>query len=150
MGHTFSNLLVHVVFSTKGRRHDMYKAMREPLLSYICGVGVNEEVKLLCVNALAEHVHLLLRIKPSHNISMIVNKLKANSSRWIHQTYPDLQLFEWQPGFSAFSVSESAAGDVMKYIERQEEHHQRVSFGDELKLFLEKNKVGFHPEHYLD
>ena len=71
-------------------------------------------------------------------------------SKWVHENYVNLKDFSWQPGFSCFSVSESAKNAVMKYIEKQEEHHKRISFKDELKMFLEKHDIDFDPNHFLD
>ena len=108
MGHTFSRVLLHVVFSTKGRKNTLYRAMREDLLTYIRGIAVNEGADVSAANAVADHVHLLLVVKPAQAPSDLMRKIKANSSRWIRQTYGDLRGFSWQSGYGMFSVSESA------------------------------------------
>ena len=95
-------------------------------------------------------MHLLLNTKPIHAPSDLLKKIKANSSRWIHQTYPHLHDFAWQSGFGVFSVSESAVSDVAAYIQRQAEHHGCMTFAEELRLFLERHGVDYDPEHYLD
>jgi REP element-mobilizing transposase RayT len=150
MGHTFSKILLHVVFSTKGRRNALYKAMRGKLCAYVCGIARNLEADVLKIGAIDDHLHLLLKVKPSHSPSGVVKKLKANSSRWVHETFPQLRDFEWQKGFAAFSVSESVVADVVAYIENQEVHHQRMPFAEELRLLLEKHGIVFDPGHYLD
>jgi REP element-mobilizing transposase RayT len=95
-------------------------------------------------------VHVLCKIKTALSVSDFVNKLKANSSRWMKERF-DLPFgFQWQSGFSSFTVSESAVVDVKRYIEGQQEHHKKVSFAEELKAFLEKHGIAYDPERYLD
>jgi len=150
MGHTFSRILLHVIFSTKGRRNSLYRDMRADLLGYMQGIARNEGVHVLKANAIEDHVHMLLATKPIHAPADVVRTIKTNSSSWIHKTYPDLRDFEWQSGFGVFSVSESASGDVSAYIESQERHHRRIPFAEEFRLFLEKHGVEYDPNHYLD
>lgn len=150
MGHTFSNLLSHIVFSTKGRRNLLYKDMRDTLYSYICGIAKTENCQIVKIGGTEDHIHILVNLKPSLAHSDFVRKTKANSSKWIHERYPNLKDFSWQSGFSCFSVSESANESVIKYIKIQEEHHKRTSFKDELKIFFEKHRIEFDAEHFLD
>ncbi len=150
MGHTFSRILLHVVFSTQGRRNILYKNMRGKMLAYIQGIARNEGVQIIKSGAVDEHIHLLLETKPAHSPSDIVRKIKSNTSKWIHETYPNLRDFAWQRGFSAFSGSESALPEVIRYINNQEEHHHRISFGEELKRFFDRHKIQYDPKHYLD
>jgi putative transposase len=146
MGHTFSSILLHVVFGTQGRTCSLYKDMREALLHYISGIARNEGVQIVTANAVDDHVHLLLRTKPVHAPSDVVGRLKANSSRWIRTTYPNLRGFAWQSGFSVFSVSESAVPKVVEYIERQVEHHRRMPFAEELRLLLKRHGIEYERE----
>jgi REP element-mobilizing transposase RayT len=150
MGHTFSKILLHVVFGTKGRRCSLYGNMREDLLRHLDRIARREGVQVVTANAVDDHVHMLLWTKPVHAPSNVVRNLKANSSRWIHETYPNLRGFAWQSGFGMFSVSESAAAGVAAYIEKQEEHHRRMPFAEELRVLLERHGIRYDPEHYLD
>ena len=149
MGHTFSRILLHVIFSTKGRRNSLYREMRGDLLAYVLGIVRNEGAQTLAANAVEDHVHLLLAVKPVQAASDLVRKIKTNTSRWIHATYPDLRDFAWQSGFGVFSVSESAVRDVAAYIRDQERHHRRMPFAEELRLFLEKHGIEYDPRHYI-
>ncbi len=150
MGHTFSNLLTHIIFSTKARRNYLYKNMREPLFAYMTGIINSQGGKAFKINGIENHVHVLLSVKPDAAISNLVRVLKANSSKWIHESYPDMHDFQWQSGFSCFSVSKSVFPSVRKYINEQEKHHRRIPFERELKVFLEKHGIAFDLEHYLD
>ena len=124
--------------------------MRSDLLAYMAGIARNEGLDLIESNAVDDHVHILMEMKPSHTLSDVVRKIKSNSSRWIHETYPSLNDFAWQSGYAVFSVSESAVEKVRRYIRDQEAHHHKVPFEDEIRSFLEKNQVDFDPAHYLD
>ena len=150
MGHTFSKILLHVVFSTKGRRNFLYKDMRERLLAYLCGTARRMETHAVKAAAVDDHVHLLIEVEATDSASDVVGKLKSNSSRWIRKTFPRLADFEWQSGFAVFSVSESARGDVVGYLENQEVHHHRMPFEKELSVLLEKHGIEFDPGRYLD
>jgi REP element-mobilizing transposase RayT len=86
MGHTFSKVLLHIVFSTKGRVNSLYKDMRGKLLAYLTGIARKDGVTLIKANAVDDHVHMLIEIKPAQSPSEVVRKLKANSSKWIHET----------------------------------------------------------------
>jgi REP element-mobilizing transposase RayT len=124
--------------------------MRSPLLSYMHGVVRNNGADIMAANAVEDHIHLRLALKPTHAPSELVKKIKANTSRWIHGTYPDLASFAWQGGFGAYSVSESATQGVIEYIQNQEQHHRRMPFAEEVRLFLEKHGIPYDPDHYLD
>ncbi len=150
MGHTFSRILLHAIFSTKNRTNRLYRDMRDDLYGYVYGIGRNLGIRVIKAGGVDDHVHLLLSAKPIHAPADIVRDLKANSSKWIHETYPRLQDFAWQSGYGIFSVSESAVPEVVAYIEGQEEHHRRIPFAEEFKRFLERHGIEYDPEHYLD
>ena len=76
--------------------------------------------------------------------------IKANSSKWINEQYSNLKDFSWQSGFSCFSVSESVKDPLIRYINKQENHHKRIPFKDELKIFLKKHEINYDQEHFLD
>jgi REP-associated tyrosine transposase len=150
MADTFTKLLFHIVFSTKRRQPFISDTLRKELYPYMEGILRRREGVLLNIGGTADHVHLLLRLKPDMSVSKIVQAIKAISSKWVHER-PDLpQEFAWQSGYGAFSVSESQARTVWRYIEHQEEHHRKVSFEDELRGLLEKHGIEFDPAYLLD
>ena len=150
MGHTYSNNLFHIIFSTKDRCRSLTDKNRDEVHRYITGIIHNLDCGLLRINSVADHMHLLCKIKPSVAVSDFVNKIKSNSCRWIRGKFELPYGFQWQNGFSSFSVSESAVEHVIRYIENQQEHHKIVTFEDELKTFLDKHGVEYDPRHYLD
>lgn len=97
---------------------------------------------------MADHVHVYASIPATATLAEAVGAVKANSSRWVHETFPRLGAFAWQKGYGAFSVSKSAEQGVIAYIRTQEAHHRRRDFKQELLLLLEKHQVEYD-ERYL-
>jgi putative transposase len=138
MPHTCGNILLHLIFSTAHRRPLIKPEFRDDLFAYMGGIIREMNGTALIINGTADHVHILIRIRPSHAPAEIARVVKTNSSRWIRERCPE---FAWQTGYGAFSVSESNVPVVTKYIASQEEHHKKHSFEDEFRAFLAKNKI---------
>jgi REP element-mobilizing transposase RayT len=147
MSQTFTNLLTHVIFSTKDRVASIRPDLRSDLHAYLGGIARNMKGQALVVNGPADHVHLLLWLPPTVAIAEALRVLKANSSRWVNESRGHNQ-FEWQAGYGAFSVSQSNAPAVMKYIREQEKHHRRMTFQEELIALLKKNHIAYD-ERYI-
>ena len=150
MADTFTNLLVHIIFSTKHRAPLIQEPLRERLYEYIGGILREEGCTLLEIGGMPDHVHLLARIKADRSIAEIARAVKGSSSKWVHQTFSQSESFAWQVGYGAFSVSESQAPAVRHYIQSQAEHHARLSFKDELIALLQKNRIEFEERFLLD
>jgi REP element-mobilizing transposase RayT len=148
MADTFTNLLYHLVFSTKERRPRITDDFRERLYEYIGGIIRGEGGCLLEIGGVPDHVHLLARFKSDVSVAEMVKRIKAKSSKWLNEQPGRPDRFQWQAGYGAFSVSESRVPAVRMYIQRQPEHHARVSLRDELAALLEKNGIEFD-ERYL-
>ena len=143
MRQTYTNLITHIIFSTKDRIEMIDQEMKLKLLAYISGVVRNIKGNPLKINGMSDHLHLLVQLSPTNSISQTVQTIKANSSRWIHENYPSKESFAWQTGYGAFSVSRSSVPIVFKYIENQETHHQKFSFKDEFLILLKKNEIEY-------
>ena len=148
MGHTYSHVLLQVIFGVKDRQSGFCEKMRSKLLRHLRGIADNLSVVTVAHNAVDDHVHSLLGVKPSLAPSDVVNKLKANSSRWMHQSFPSMRSFAWQTGSSAFSVSPSAVPKVTEYIKTQASHHRRISYREEVEAFLKRHGVEFDPKNF--
>lgn len=148
MGSSYCNLLYHIVFSTKEREPWLSATIRPRIHEYLGGAIRSEEGTALIVNGTSDHVHLLARLRQDKAVSKTVGEIKANSSGWISRTFDGLAGFAWQEGYGAFTVSESQVPKVRHYIAKQEEHHQSVSFRDELKALLKAHGLPFD-ERYL-
>lgn len=150
MPRTYTQLLNHVVFSTKERRPLLTPELRDRLFPYMSGIIRNLDGLCLGVNGVADHVHLLVIMPASMSPSAFVGKLKSNSSKWVHETFREHWRFAWQAGYSAFSVSPSQKQGVLDYIASQEEHHRRLSFQEELLLFLKKHEINYDERYVFE
>ena len=148
MAQTFTNLLSHLIFSTKERVPNIRSEFKPDLHAYMGGIIRNLEGQALIVNGTADHAHLLVWLPPTLAIADALRVLKANSSRWAHETYPAQKAFAWQAGYGAFSVSQSNAPAIVKYIQDQERHHRKMSFQEEFLAFLKKNNIAYD-ERYI-
>jgi REP-associated tyrosine transposase len=148
MAHTFSNLLYHIVFSTKERVPLIREDLEERLYAYTGGIVRGEGGILLEIGGTADHVHLLAKFKTDVAVSTMLKKIKGKSSKWVNDLPDYADPFYWQEGYGIFSVSESAVERVRRYIRGQKEHHRRVSFKDELITLLRRQRIPFD-ERYL-
>lgn len=148
MAQTFSNLITHIIFSTKGRYPLIDNELKPRLWEYLG--GIIEEIKgnPLKINGTADHVHLLVQLPPALSVAEAMRIVKTNSSRWVHQNWDSREKFAWQTGYGAFSVSRSAVPAVVSYIENQAEHHLRKTFEHELIAFLKKHAIEYD-ERYI-
>ena len=150
MAHTFTNLLTHIVFSTKERRPTITENIKPRLLAYMGGIVRELKSTPIIINGVADHVHLLIALSPTVAVSEMLRVTKANSSRFAHETWPDQSAFGWQTGYGAFSVSRSNRDNVVQYIENQEQHHRKISFKDEYLALLRKHEIEFDERFVLD
>jgi putative transposase len=148
MPSTHTSLHYHLIFATKNREPYLLQEWRTKLHEYLGGTvrGLNGYPQ--GIGGVADHVHLLVALKPTHCLSDFMRELKKASSTWIRETI-HAPNFSWQEGYAAFTVSASARESVKAYIANQEEHHRTRSFRDELMDFLTKSGIGFD-ERYLD
>jgi REP element-mobilizing transposase RayT len=150
MPSTYTNLLYHIIFSTKQRQRLITNDFKEELYRYIGGI-IRAEVGIqIEIGGIEDHVHILAKFKPVVAVSQMLAKIKANSSKWINETKKIATRFSWQEGFAAFSVSESQVPTVREYIRNQEEHHRRQSFQDELLALLERHGIEYDPRYLRD
>lgn len=143
MPHSYVSLLVHCVFSTKERRPLIGADLHDQLHSYLGGIARTNGIRALAVGGTADHVHLLLSLPSVLGIAKALQLIKAGSSKWVHDTFPEHDDFAWQEGYGAFSIAVSQVDDTMAYIARQEEHHRRRSFQEEFVAFLEKHGIEY-------
>jgi len=140
MPHTYSQNVIHIVFSTKDRRKTISKELQPRIWAYVAGICKNEGIFVHAIGGMDDHIHLLIQIPPSTSLSEAVNTIKSNSSRWASE---EGHKFRWQQGYAAFSVSASLVPAVVRYIQTQEAHHKKMSFEEELLALLKKHGVDF-------
>lgn len=147
MANTYTQIYIQIVFAVEGRVSVIPKEHKEELHKYITGIISKRGQKLISINSMPDHVHILIGLKPEHALSDLVRDVKAASSKFINELHWVAGRFSWQAGFGAFSYSHSQLGDVIRYIENQEQHHEKQSFGDEYKEFLERFAVEYDPRY---
>ena len=150
MADTYTQMYVHVVFAVKGRENIISPQWKDELYKYITGIVSNEKQKLLAINGMPDHVHILLGVKPTIAVSDLVRDIKANSSRFINEKKWVAGKFEWQNGFGAFTYGHSQLGTIISYIDNQEEHHKKKTFKDEYIDFLKKFNVAYDGQFLFD
>lgn len=147
---TYSNLIYHIVFSTKQRLPLIDDQWKEELYRYVGGIIRAEGGVLLEIGGIADHVHILAKFKPAISVAEMLNKIKANSSKWANDHKMKMRKFGWQEGYSAFSVSESQIPKLAHYIQNQEEYHCKQSYQEELLALLERHGIEFDPKYLWD
>jgi REP element-mobilizing transposase RayT len=138
----------HCVFSTKERERRITVELRERLWPFLGGIARQNKMRALEIGGTEDHVHLLLSIPSSVSLSKAMQMLKAGSSKWVHETFPEQRTFAWQREYGAFSVSVSQLDGVSLYIRNQEEHHRKMTFQEELLALLKKHRIEYD-EKYL-
>lgn len=148
MAITYTNLLYHIVFSTKHREPLIHNSLKGELHKYLGGLVRDKHGILLEVGGMADHVHLVVNLRPDIAVSDVVKYVKANSSGWVNDRPDRHGEFYWQRGYAAFTVSESQLPAVREYVLNQEAHHRGQTFKEELLALLRKHNVEFD-ERYL-
>jgi putative transposase len=148
MAHTYTSLLVHVIFSTSGRAPLLTDATRLDVHAYLGGILRELDAIPVTIGGTADHVHLLTRLPANLALADCMRIVKTNSSRWVKERWAQQRKFTWQGGYGAFSVSESRRAAVIRYIRDQAQHHQRISFQNEFLTLLKNHRVEFD-EHYI-
>ena len=147
---TYTNLLFHVIYSTKYRKPTVRPDWQDDLYGYIGGIVRDQKGTLLKIDGVEDHVHWLAKLSPTIAISDVLRTIKANSSKWINERPDVTQKFEWQSGYAAFSVSESQMTAVAHYIANQAEHHRKKTFEEEFLAILSKHNIEFDTRYVFE
>ncbi len=150
MPQSLSNVLLHIVFSTKGRRPWIDPAVEDDLHEYLGGICNDLGCQPHRIGGVPDHVHLACSLSRTVAIAALVQEIKQGSSHWIKSRGDAYRDFAWQNGYAAFSVGQSQLDDLCRYIHRQRQHHERIGFADELQTLLEKYRVEYDPRYLLD
>lgn len=144
------SLFVHFVWSTADREPWITAEWNHRPFGFIGGVLRHHGAKLIEAGGMSDHIHLYTSLPSTISIAKLVNSVKSNSSRWVHETFQNRLAFAWQKGYGAFSVSKSAEYQVVSYIQNQEAHHRTKTFKDEFVALLEKHAVEYDKLYLWD
>jgi putative transposase len=143
MPNTYTQIHIQFVFAVKFRHGLISSSWKDELYQYITGIVQNNKHKLICINGMPDHIHILIGLRPHQSISDLMQDVKGGSSKWINEKKFLKGKFEWQQGYGAFSYSKSHVKDVVHYIQNQEQHHQKKTFLEEYVDFLKKFEVEY-------
>jgi len=150
MADTFSQIYIQVVFAVQGRQNLIPKEHKDELYKYITGIITNKRQKLIRINGVADHLHILIGLKPSMALSNLVRDIKSNSSAFVNDKGWIRGKFNWQNGFGAFSSGHSQLDHVIQYIDNQEEHHKKTTFREEYLILLKRFNVEYKEEYLFE
>jgi len=148
MANTYSQIHIQLVFAVKYRAAVIEKIWKDELHKFITGIIRANEHKMLQVNSMPDHIHILIGMRPVQSLSHLVQNVKAESSKWIKSKKFCTAPFAWQEGYGAFSYSKSHVPDVIRYIQNQEAHHKKEIFRDEYRRFLKAFEI-VYDEQYI-
>jgi len=143
--HTYTSLHYHCVFGTLGRRNLIVPALKERIHGCMGGIVNNLQGLPIRIGGTRDHVHILCALRADMSPAEAVQKIKANTTGWIHKTLPSMDDFAWQEGYGGFTVSRSNIDAVADYIANQEVHHRTMTFQEEFLLLLKKHDVQYDP-----
>lgn len=141
--HAFTSNLYHCVWSTKGRQPVLTPPIQARLWPYLGGIARANKTPALAIGGVADHVHILLSLSATLTISKAIQLLKGNSSKWLHEEFPELRTFSWQEGYGAFTIGMSGVPETKNYIAAQAEHHKKKTFQEEFRSFLDKHGLPY-------
>lgn len=148
MANSYVSCLMHVIYSTKNRMNLITPDLEERLWPYLGGIAKANDIVPLAIGGTTDHVHLFLSLNTMMPVGKAVQLIKGGSTRWVHETMPRYQQFGWQDGYSAFGVSPLGKENLIAYIRDQKAHHQRHTFQEEYRAFLDRYGMAYD-ERYL-
>ena len=147
MANTYTEVHLQFIFAPKYRLSLINNVWENDLYKYITGIVQNNKHKMIIINGMPDHVHLLIGFRATQSMADLMQDVKAGSSKWINDNKLCSGRFEWQSGYGAFSYSKSQLSSVVKYIENQKDHHRKKTFLEEYKKFLEKFEVTYDEKY---
>jgi putative transposase len=150
MANVYTRIYLQLVFTPQGRENVIPVKHNEELQKYTTGIIQNRKHKLLAINYMPDHVHIFIGYNPSQPLPDLLRDIKANSSKFINEKKWVPGKFRWQEGYGAFSYSHSQINNVIRYINRQEEHHKQIRFREEYQKYLEEFEIEYDTRYLFD
>ena len=147
MANTYSQIYIQTVFAVDGRLSLIQPEFKEELYKYVTGIISNQRQKLIAINGMSDHIHILIGLRPAMALADLVREIKTSSADFINKKNWVRGKFSWQEGYGAFSYGHSQLGTIIRYIQNQEQHHHRRSFKDEYLTWLKRFKVPFEEKY---
>ena len=144
MANTYTQIHIHVVFSVQNRSCIILDHWKDELYKYITGIIKNNGHKVLVINGVPDHIHILFGLRPAQSISDLLQDIKGSSSKWINDKRLVKGRFSWQEGYGAFSYKKSDLPSVINYINNQEIHHKKTTFKEEYIKLLQEFEIEYN------
>lgn len=150
MANTFSQIYIQTVFAVSNRMSLIQTDFKEDLFKYITGIVTNQGQKLISINGMTDHLHILIGLRPSMALADLVREIKSESTNFINKNKWVRGRFSWQEGYGAFSYGHSQLNTIIAYIQNQERHYSRRSFKNEYLGLLRKFDIAFEDKYVFD
>jgi putative transposase len=143
MANTYTQIHIQAVFTVQNRECIIGNSWKEELYKYISGIVQSNNHKLLSINGMPDHIHILFGLRPSQSVSDLMQDVKGSSSKWVNNKKLVQGKFSWQEGYGAFSYSKMEVPSIIQYIVNQTVHHKRKTFSEEYYAMLKEFEVDF-------
>ena len=150
MPQSLSNVIIHIVFSTKYRTPWLVKPVRERAHAYLASIARDVDCECYRAGGVEDHVHLAVRLSRTITIAQLVEAVKTGTSKWMKTQGEEFKDFAWQRGYSAFSVYFREVDRLLNYIDGQQEHHRKRSFQEEYRELLREHQIDFDERYVWD
>ena len=150
MAQSLSNILLHIVFSTKNRRPLIDISIEQELFKYLATACNTLYCPSHAIGCSDDHIHIACSLSRTISVSKLVQELKQDTSKWMKTKGPQYAAFSWQNGYGAFSIGQSQLEDLKRYIANQREHHRRITFQDEYRELLRRYNIAFDERYVWD
>jgi putative transposase len=147
---SLSNILLHIVFSTKNRKPFIHQLVETELFKYVATACRTLDCPTHAVGGIDDHIHIACSLARTITVSKLVQEIKQDSSKWMKTKGEHFSAFAWQNGYGAFSIGQSQLKDLRDYIANQREHHRHTSFEEELRAICEKYGVALDERYAWD
>lgn len=147
MANTYTQIHLQFVFAVKYRKAMIDPSWKHEMHRYITGIIQSNQHKMLAINSMPDHIHIFIGMRPHQSISALIQNVKTESNKWINARYPSQNPFKWQEGYGAFSYAKSQVMTVIRYVENQEIHHQRRTFLQEYRAFLDAFEIDWQEQY---
>lgn len=149
MANTYTQIHIQVVFAVQNRRSLINEKWADELYKYITGIIRNYNHKVIQINGMPNHIHILFGMRPTQSLSDLMKKIKGDSSKWINEKGFVREKFSWQAGYGGFTYSKSQLPMVIRYIQNQNTHHKNISFSEEYLKYLEEYEIDYDERYIL-
>ena len=147
MANTYTQIHLQLVFAVQYRVSLIHETWKDELYKYMTGIVQQHKHKMIIVNGMPDHIHMLIGMRPTQSLSELMQDVKGSSSAWINERKLTKSRFQWQEGYGAFSYSKRILPGIINYIKNQEEHHRQKTFIEEYKELLQEFEIVYDEKY---